>query len=274
MADAIVSQEQPVTTRAEARARRDAARAAGLGHYFTGMPCNSGHICNRRVSNGKCVECGLEEFREWSKQNPERVRARTKKWRDANPDWVKNYQREWAKENKDRLSEAAKQWRADNRETLLQQKKDDYLKNREKRLAQSREWQRNNPEKVIARNLRWVKANPEAAKAITHRRRAKKAGTEGFYTAADVARMIERQQGLCNGCILPLPKNYHVDHVTPLSRGGSNWPTNLQLLCPTCNTSKGSKTMDEWVDRKKRDDDDNDSRTDYQRGGHHSASLF
>jgi 5-methylcytosine-specific restriction endonuclease McrA len=38
-----------------------------------------------------------------------------------------------------------------------------------------------------------------------------------------------------------------VDHVLPLSRGGSNGPENLQLLCPKCNLVKGSRHPDDWA---------------------------
>ena len=37
-----------------------------------------------------------------------------------------------------------------------------------------------------------------------------------------------------------------VDHILPKSRGGTDHPDNLQLLCSGCNRSKGNKTMAEW----------------------------
>lgn len=30
----------------------------------------------------------------------------------------------------------------------------------------------------------------------------------------------------------------HVDHIKALARGGSNWPSNLQLTCGPCNNRK------------------------------------
>lgn len=41
--------------------------------------------------------------------------------------------------------------------------------------------------------------------------------------------------------------NPHIDHIVPLSRGGGNELDNLQILCMSCNFSKGTKTMAEWV---------------------------
>jgi 5-methylcytosine-specific restriction endonuclease McrA len=42
-----------------------------------------------------------------------------------------------------------------------------------------------------------------------------------------------------------------IDHKLPLSRGGSNYPDNLQLLCKSCNDSKSARTMDEWLQTRK-----------------------
>lgn len=52
----------------------------------------------------------------------------------------------------------------------------------------------------------------------------------------------------CKACGADLTKTpWHVDHVHPKSRGGSEKPENFQILCASCNTSKGAKTMEEWA---------------------------
>jgi hypothetical protein len=39
---------------------------------------------------------------------------------------------------------------------------------------------------------------------------------------------------------------FHLDHVTPYSRGGLTTVENLVVACAVCNISKGSKTVEEW----------------------------
>ena len=60
-------------------------------------------------------------------------------------------------------------------------------------------------------------------------------------------RLYGVQEGVCVGCDTHFPfRVMDVDHILPRSRGGTDHPDNLQLLCSGCNRSKGNKTMAEW----------------------------
>ena len=60
------------------------------------------------------------------------------------------------------------------------------------------------------------------------------------------------QEGKCNGCEVLLPfRNMTIDHIIPRSRGGSDAPDNLQLLCAACNSTKGKGTQEELNSRLK-----------------------
>ena len=60
-------------------------------------------------------------------------------------------------------------------------------------------------------------------------------------------RLYGVQEGVCAGCETHFPfRVTDVDHMLPRSRGGTDHPDNLQLLCSGCNRSKGNKTMAEW----------------------------
>jgi hypothetical protein len=71
--------------------------------------------------------------------------------------------------------------------------------------------------------------------------------TPGDNTRDEVRALYEGQGGLCLWCKTPVGNNYHIDHIVPLSRGGSNWPENLCITCPTCNISKGARLPQEWL---------------------------
>ncbi len=92
-----------------------------------------------------------------------------------------------------------------------------------------------------AAKKRWAAANPEKMRVHWRNKHARKRAAEGKYTHKDIAGLMAAQRGKCAYCRDSLRPGYHVDHIHPLSRGGSNWPRNLQLLCKTCNLAKCAK---------------------------------
>ena len=64
--------------------------------------------------------------------------------------------------------------------------------------------------------------------------------------------LFGRQQGRCNGCDYEFHyRNLAVDHIQPQSKGLDNRIENLQLLCSSCNSIKGTGTHAELMQKLK-----------------------
>lgn len=141
--------------------------------------------------------------------------------------------------------------------------------NAEKIAQQKREWRKNNPDKVKQhkrndakrnpesaqiRRDRWIKKHPAIVRFYANVRRERFMGAEGTFTDEDIHQIYEEQNGKCAYCgisiYFDIPHDVHIDHIQPLSRGGSNWPSNLALACADCNHSKSNSTLSEWLARR------------------------
>jgi len=98
-----------------------------------------------------------------------------------------------------------------------------------------------NPAKFKARAQDYYSRNLEAERLRSRHKAARRRGAEGTYTKRDVDLLYHQQSGRCGFCLVDLFQKFHIDHVIPLALGGTNWPGNLQLLCPRCNLKKGAK---------------------------------
>lgn len=114
-------------------------------------------------------------------------------------------------------------------------------RNPEKVVAGRKAARAKDPEKHRARSKAWRDANKESVRAHSSAYRAKKQASGGAHSADDVAWLIEQQKGRCALCGKRLVGAYHVDHVMPLSKGGTDDRGNLQIVHPVCNLRKAAK---------------------------------
>jgi len=163
------------------------------------------------------------------RQNSAAILARQKQRRDANLE----HDRELARIRWSRNLEKNHAQQAVYRE-----------QHRDECAERSRAWRLANPERFAARVNEWHRRHPEVHKASANRRRALISKAPGSHSADDISAQYARQKGKCYWrnvnpeCAVSLNDGYHVDHVVPLSKGGSNGPENLVLACPTCNMQK------------------------------------
>jgi 5-methylcytosine-specific restriction endonuclease McrA len=191
--------------------KREAARLLGQTRYTNGRPCKHGHTSERFVSSGGCIAC---------------LEARSAAFKFNRRDEYLTWRKAHYQANRDKFNERCREY---------------YTVNRERLAARARGWHERNAEHAHARHAKWREANPEKVAAIKRNRRARQSAAEGSHTAADTLHRLELQGGKCACCTKKVGRKYHVDHIVPLSKGGSNWPKNLQILCPTCNARKKDK---------------------------------
>lgn len=133
------------------------------------------------------------------------------------------------------------EYRKNNKESLSRKSNEYNKANREHVTKVYREYRRRNKEYFREYDKRRYHNNPEPRKALSAVGRSRRKNAEGIFTYTDIAKLFFKQQGKCVYCGEELVKGQHIDHIMPLSKGGTNWPDNLQLLCPTCNLRKNAK---------------------------------
>lgn len=170
--------------------------------------------------------------------NLEKSRARIAKYKADNPEKVKAYRdlvydpaywTEWRKANPGKAAGYVK--KHDQKESR---------KTRHLSFSEAQKAQR------VQSSRKWQKANPEAVRAKTSNRRAI-VKSFGRLSRGIVKKLLSLQKKKCANCLTCLSTGYHVDHIEPLAKGGSNTDGNVQLLCPTCNMKKGAKDPIAWA---------------------------
>lgn len=185
----------------------------------------------------KCTRCGfigkVEDFTSNNKIRKTCFLCREKaKVYDSRRNKVKRNElrrlNEKRKEVKERRKLESKKYYEKNRAAILERNKAYHKKNVLDRQEYLSNWRKNNKDKV---------------KQYSHNRRARENNAEGKLTAKFINTLMTSHPycEYCNGT-----NSLSIEHIVPLSRGGSNLPDNITVSCKSCNSSKGSKLLSEW----------------------------
>jgi hypothetical protein len=222
--------------------------------YVIGVLCKRGHEHENtgkslRYKSGACVLCQSENAKHRRSIKGREMDQKRIEWGKCNHEKQLTYFRNSYKKNRDKRLEWNRNWRRANLESCAEKMRE-YRKEHPDIMARLEAKRERPPEykhKFCQYNMKWKKQNPDRRLASYQRRRAR---TKGKVTSSELTELRTTQNGKCFYCNCDLDNNGrgHLDHKTPLVKGGLHEISNLVFACSTCNLRKATKTAEEYLD--------------------------
>ena len=232
-------------------ANRDEDRARRRAYYHANPERVALH---RQRTKAKHKERDRELARKRRAENKEAVNARQRERRAANKEKLNADRRANWEKNKEREMARAKAWTKANPEKVRSGQIAYRIANEEKLKAARKAWQTANAEKVKEGHKSWRAKNWPKVLSYNRIRKSRLRDAGGSHTGEDIIAIWKRQGRKCAvpNCTHPISakpgkNHYHVDHVKAVVNGGSNDPSNLQILCSFHNIQKHDQDEYEWA---------------------------
>ena len=152
--------------------------------------------------------------------------AKTVEWQRSNPDKVKAIKQRM----KDKIAAAG---------GISAEKRAD-------KNAKAAEYRATNPEKVAATlrvcRVNWEGANPEARNAARLKRRSteKALSKDDYWVLKEAVKLCRMREKMVGG-------KWHVDHIIPVSKGGTSCPDNIQVVPALWNMAKSNRHSNRFL---------------------------
>jgi len=186
--------------------------------------------------------------KKWRLENPEKAKATAKKWRLENPEKIKAQSKKYCFENKEKIN----RYYLENKEKILEYNRKYRLEHLEKEKTKKKKWYIKNFKEIKTKQKKYRFENPGKMREIKLRRRGYGIVKKGVIDRVINANIFKygiltcentkgkKEDGHCKHC----ENGFHIDHIIPVSKGGSNDYNNLQILCAHCNCSKHTEIID------------------------------
>jgi len=203
---------------------------------------------NKKAYREKNKEKLTEYYRVYRDEHREIVNAASRKWYSENQKLHLERTTRWRNEHKEEVAEARKKRYAANTERFREKRRVAYWKNPERARELARKsnnkFLEEHPVEYAARKKKWYSSNLDRNRNYAHKRRAKVRNViGGHFTDAEFQEVCEKYGNQCLMCgrnDIPLT----ADHVIPLGPPYTDQIDNIQPLCLSCNSKKGTKTTD------------------------------
>lgn len=206
---------------------RSEAKSQGIKKYFTGKPCPQGHVSERWVAGYGCIEC--------------RQSAESK-------EYMRNYNKAYGEKHGEKLRADALARHYENRDERVAAMASYRSANLIEHRRKEREYSRSKRDSKGEYHRDWRASNADKCRANSSNYRARQKKAEGSCSAEEFEKILNMQKFRCANCKCDLTESgHHRDHVMPLFLGGTNWASNMQALCPTCNVRKNARDPIEWA---------------------------
>lgn len=177
----------------------------------------------------RCKDCHRIWWRGYGYQYEQDRRQRDPEYNQKWLEYKRRKDQEWRESNPDKVQRDA-------RETAQRRSSDPVLRAKYTQYEREHRQKRQRADPAFHQHLMGI------AKEGQQRRRARLADVGGSYTTAEWNRLCTYFDHRCLCCGEQRPLT--VDHVTPITKGGSNTINNLQPLCGSCNSRKHNKVID------------------------------
>lgn len=134
---------------------------------------------------------------------------------------------------------------ASNPEHTRARRRKSYYKTNAK--VKTSEWAKRNRDKVNATKRKTYQNDPTNSRACANRRRSLERSMAGRHTHKEWLALLEMYGYRCARCYSP--NNLQLDHIVPVSKGGTDFISNIVPLCIKCNGWKQDRHINYRFDR-------------------------